>query len=148
MLTLLKFFFYHPRYGQFMRFAFIGGTCLVLEFVLIYLMISTLGEYPVQNLLFPKLASVHFYNAVAFSVALTLNYLVSRFWVFQRGRYSVGREFSAFVGVGIIALVLSATFFSVGLDYFKWHWVIAKIFSVCLVLVWNFIMKKFFIFKG
>lgn len=148
LYNLLKKIFYHQRYGQFMRFAFIGGSCLILEFLLIYTMIKLLGEYPIQLLFLPSFSTVHLYNAIAFSIALTLNYLVSRFWVFQKGRYSVGKEFLAFAGVGVIALGLSILFFSIGLDIFHWHWILAKIFSVCLVLIWNFVMKKFFVFKG
>lgn len=121
---------------------------MILEFLLIYTMIKLLGEYPIQLLFLPSFSTVHLYNAIAFSIALTLNYLVSRFWVFQKGRYSVGKEFLAFAGVGVIALGLSILFFSIGLDIFHWHWILAKIFSVCLVLIWNFVMKKFFVFKG
>ena len=148
LYNLLQKIFYHPRYGQFMRFAFIGGSCLILEFVLIYAMLNLLGKYPIQFWGLPAFSTVHVYNAIAFSIALTLNYLVSRFWVFQKGRYSVGKEFLAFVGVGVVALALSILFFSIGLDVFHWDWIPAKIFSVCLVLVWNFVMKKFFVFKG
>ncbi len=140
MLTLLKKIFYHPRYGQFMRFAFIGGTCMIVELVLLYAFITLTGKGE------DKLYVVIF-NSIAFSVALTLNYIVSRYWVFERGRYSVGKEFLAFATVGAIALALSNGLILLAMNWFRWEWLLAKIFSVCLVLIWNFIMKKFFIFK-
>lgn len=134
--TLFKQTFYHPRYGQFMRFAFIGGTCFVLEMGLFMYLRQTLGE-----------GYIYAINIFAISMALLLNYIVSRFWVFEAGRHSLIKEFLAFVAVGVIAIGLSTTILWVGKNWLMLDSLTAKVLAVFIVLFWNFVMKKFFVFK-
>lgn len=138
-----------------MRFAFIGGTCFLIEFSLIFLQVYFFGNYEITTTFLPKFASIEIYNQLAFAVALTINYIVSKLWVFESGRHTLGKEIMAFIGVAIVASILNILFFRVGLSFLKfdflpekYKWTPAKMFSVGLVLIWNFFMKKFFVFKG
>ncbi|TAE06302.1 MAG: GtrA family protein [Bacteroidetes bacterium] len=134
--TLFKQTFYHPRYGQFMRFAFIGGTCLVLEMGLFVYLSQILGKEYIYHI-----------NVFAISMALLLNYIVSRFWVFEAGRHSLVKEFLIFVAVGMVAIKLSNTILWIGMGSLMLDYITAKILAVFIVLFWNFVMKKFFVFK-
>ena len=137
METLLANTFYHPKYGQFLRFAFIGGSCFVLEMILFIYLKNTFGE-----------GYIYFINSFAFSLAVVLNYIVSRFWVFEAGRYSVGKEFLAFVGVAVVALLMSNAILWVGINQLHMNALFSKLLAVVIVLIWNFIMKKYLVFKG
>jgi putative flippase GtrA len=135
--NLLQDIFYHPRHGQFMRFAFIGATCFALEMSLYISLKHALGE-----------GYVYVINIFAISMALLLNYLVSRVWVFETGRHKLHTEFLAFMAVGVIAIGLSTLILWLGIRYAHLDSITAKVVAVVIVLSWNFFMKKFFVFKG
>ena len=50
--------------------------------------------------------------------------------------------------VGLIGLGLTELGMYVGVFVFNWHYIVTKILVAALVLVWNYIGRKLFVFKG
>lgn len=121
---------------QFIKFAMAGAFCATVEFIVLILLVEQF-----------KFA-LYYANTLAFSLAVLINYILSRTLVFVRGRHTVVMEFLFFVLVNAVGLafnylILRFCVEQLGLDYR-----IGKIIAIGIVVCWNFVAKKFFVFKG
>jgi putative flippase GtrA len=121
--------------SQFVRFTFTGASTAGLDFLLLVLLVEGF--------------SLHYLLAggVSFVVAVTLNYLISRVWVFKGGQYSRPIEFLGFfatsgIGLGLNQLILWVFVGNLLLDY-----KISKVISIIIVTVWNYLTKKYLVFR-
>ncbi len=122
--------------SQITRFLMVGGLAAAIDLGLLIILV----EY----------MSFHYLLAgfLSFMLAVFFNYGLSRYWVFQGGRYSRGLEFFRFLGVSIIGLGLNQLTLVTLVGVFTINYKIAKIFSILLVAIWNFMAKKRFVFTG
>jgi putative flippase GtrA len=132
---LVKIFPQHAL-RQFIKFAIAGVICMILELTL----------YSTQIYVF-KIDPVYA-NPPSVIAALLLNYLISRAWVFETGRYQTSTEFMAFAVVGTIAFLLNQGIVWLMVDYLFVHPITSKLVAIATVVIWNFFAKKFFVFKG
>lgn len=123
-------------YWQFLRFGIAGGFCAVLEIGSLILLVRFYGEDYLM-----------YFNILAFSFAVIINYLLSRYWVFERGRLSTRVEFSAFVIVSIIALGINQSVLYALAKMLLLNYIIAKILAILVTILWNFTAKKYLVFK-
>ncbi|MCU0444905.1 MAG: GtrA family protein [Microscillaceae bacterium] len=125
-------------YRQFFKFAMAGAICAVLEMSILVTLSNIYGK---DNLLY--------FNALAYIVAVVLNYLISRAWVFERGKYNTKVEFLAFCAVATVGLGLNQLIFYWGLQVLtNDFYLLAKIIAIGTVVIWNFFAKKYLVFKG
>lgn len=122
---------------QFLRFAISGASCVFLEMAMLISMVELFGE-----------SGVLFFNSIAFSSAVVVNYLLSRYWVFEPGRFDVQTEFIAFVSLAFVGLGLNYLIMWLAIERMEMHYIMAKMMAIVIVIAWNYTTKKFFIFKG
>ncbi len=100
---------------------------------------------------------VLFFNTVAYVFAVVFNYILSRSFVFETGRYKPKTEFLAFCAVATVGLGINQSILYLGLLYLAvpafLHWFLslpdfAKIIAIAVTVLWNFTMKKLVVFKG
>ncbi len=137
LLQLLKVTFFHKQYGQFLRYVAVGGSCFVLEMILFSIMLTAIGKNYVYAI-----------NTFTFCIALVWNYIASRMWIFEIGKYDTKTEAFAFMTVGIVALGLSNLIIALSINFLLLSILTSKILAIILVTIWNFVMKKYFVFKG
>ncbi|CAN5555068.1 hypothetical protein BH23BAC1_BH23BAC1_42140 [soil metagenome] len=87
-------------------------------------------------------------NLIAFLFTNIVNYTLSRFWVFESGKYQPKIEVVAFfvvvfIGLGINQIIMWMLVGNVNLDYR-----ISKIIAIGFAVIWNFLGKKFLVFKN
>lgn len=87
-------------------------------------------------------------NILAFIAANVLNYTLSRNWVFVKGRHSTSMEFIAFAIVAVIGLGLNILILWLMIDRMQMDYRIAKLFAICVVVMFNFVAKKKLVFQG
>ncbi len=119
---------------QFVRYVFVGALAAAVDIFLLFALTDWVG--------FHYLISA----VAAFIAGLIINYLLSRAWVFQ-SVYSPSREFIIFAIIGIIGLALNEFFLYFFVDLLGIWYMAAKIISVGLVLIWNFLARRKFAFK-
>lgn len=86
--------------------------------------------------------------AVAFAIGLTVNYLLSISWVFNRNRSAKPWvEFMVFTLIGVVGLGLNELIMYVATDLLSMHYMLSKLISTALVFCWNFFARKLIIFK-
>ncbi len=121
---------------QFVRFAMAGAFCASVEIYLFYWLVEEFGE-----------SNLYFFNSMAFSVAVLINYFLSRYWVFHRSRHSVQREFLTFVFMATVGLGLNYLAMNFFWEYLGIYHLYAKIIAIILVVAWNFTSKKYIVFR-
>lgn len=120
----------HPRLMELARFALTGGVCFVAEFICLTMMVEWL-KVPVL-----------WATAIAFLISVALNYAMCVKWVFPGAKDG---------GAGVKATFLLTSGVGFGLnELFMWlmtgpmaiHYMIAKVISTLLVMIWNYITKR------
>jgi putative flippase GtrA len=122
--------------GQFGRYLIVGGVAFLVDFTFLYLLTEAAGLHYLIS------------AAVAFLLGLVTNYALSRVWVFNRRTVeNVALEFFIFAVIGIVGLALNEGVIWFGAEEIHLHYLIAKIISTGIVLVWNFGARKMILFR-
>jgi len=87
-------------------------------------------------------------NVVAFFVSNTVCYLANRWFVFRPGRHHVAIEFLLFLAVSAVSMVIGTTLMGVLIQRFGIETTYAFGANILSSLAINYVMRKFFVFKG
>jgi putative flippase GtrA len=126
-----------------MRFCIVGGSAFLVDF----------GVLVLLNNILPELNGLRLYVATAsgFIAGLTFNYILSVRFVFISARNSrVGRSFRDFIIFTLVSAVgfgLTELGMYIGTELIHMHYALVKIVVTGIVLMWNYIGRKIFIFK-
>lgn len=132
-----------PLLYEFMRFCLVGGAAFLVDF----------GTLVLLNNILPEMSGFRLYIATAggFIVGLTVNYILSVRFVFISAREAhVGRTVKAFVIFALVSAVgfgLTELGMYVGTELLFINYMLVKIVVTGIVLMWNYIGRKVFIFK-
>ena len=86
-------------------------------------------------------------SAVAFSVSVIANYILSMLFVFKSRGNSKVKEFIVFVALSIGGLLLNQFIMWLGTEIMTTYYLWAKVFALVLVPIYNFITRKIFLEK-
>ena len=118
--------------GQFARYL----VAFCADFGLLYLLTSQAG---VQYLISA---------AIAFLFGLAINYALSRIWVFNKRVMSNGSlEFLVFSVSGVVGLGFNEAMMWAMHELLHLHYLMAKVVSAAVVLLWNFGARKLMLFR-
>jgi putative flippase GtrA len=118
---------------QLIRYAFVGGAAFVVDFGLLFFLTSYCG-------LFYQVSA-----CISFIAGLTVNYLISISWVFNKRRMhnKMLGEFLLFALVGVIGLGLNALIMYLFTDIIGLFYLLSKIISTIIVFGWNFLGRRY-----
>ena len=123
--------------GQLLRYAVVGGVSFIVDYGSLWLLTEEAG--------LPYLWSA----AIAFILGLTCNYILSTRWVFGESRIrNAWGEFAAFALIGLKGLGLNELIMYACTDGLGFHYMISKIVSTGIVFFWNFLARRFIVFKS
>ena len=123
--------------GQLLRYAVVGGISFVVDYGSLWLLTEKAG--------LPYLWSA----AIAFILGLICNYLLSTAWVYGESRIkNAWGEFLAFAIIGVIGLGLNELIMYGCTDGLGFHYMLSKIVSTGIVFFWNFLARRFLVFKS
>lgn len=117
---------------QFFNFAVVGGISTLIDFVVLYIIYEILGiNYLIGT-------------AIAFIVATMFNYWASMRYIFvsKYDKNQRGKEFTIFLVLSIIGLILTQLLMVVFVEWFGLAVMISKIFVTGFVMVFNFVSRK------
>ena len=86
-------------------------------------------------------------SAVAFSVSVIANYILSMLFVFESSGNSKVKEFLVFVVLSIGGLLLNQFIMWLGTEIMTAYYLWVKAFALVFVPIYNFITKKIFLEK-
>lgn len=133
---------------QFGKFALVGFLNTGIDFAVLNLLMWSFGIYSGSWLAF--------FNAIAFSAAVTNSYFWNKYWVFRASATrDKATEFTKFIIVSVIGLSLN-TFIvygfttllspAFGIEPVVWA-NIGKVLATGVSLLWNFAGYKLFVFR-
>lgn len=119
-----------------LRFVIVGAFTVSIDLLILFLLY--------------KLLNVNYLVAAAFGflVGSLLNYLISIRWVFVNGKYRFqSLELTIFLFISAVALLLNQLVIYVSVEKFSLPVIFSKGNSIVIVTVFNFLSKKFIVFK-
>ena len=121
---------------QLFRYAFVGGIAFLADAGSLFLL---------------EKAGLHYLiaAALAFLVGLTVNFFLSKRFVFSEDARRVGRagEFVAYGLIGLAGLGLTELIMYLMTGVFGVYFMLSKIVSAAIVLLWNFAARKLFLYR-
>jgi putative flippase GtrA len=126
-----------PLIIQLFRYGIVGGIAFVVDYGSLWLL--------TEQCHLPYLWSA----AIAFLLGLTCNYVLSTRWVFGESKLkNPWAEFAAFALIGIVGLGLNELIMWGFTDGLHFHYMLSKIVSTVIVFFWNFLARRFLVFKS
>ncbi len=130
---------------QFFRFLIAGGLVVPIDVGLFYLMSVSMGvNYLVANTL-------------SFLISMSVEYFISREWVFNRENHQLGRDYLLFLAGSALCLAIGNAVLLAAVDYSllkplpmqldaEQELLLAKGISIVLIAIFDFWFKKRFVF--
>jgi putative flippase GtrA len=88
-------------------------------------------------------------TALAFALSTLYHYFLGNILVFDSGsKYNKGKELSLVFLVSIMGLVFNLIFMYLFVGLFNWQPMLAKVITSCIVVVWNYLSRKKWIFRS
>jgi len=87
-------------------------------------------------------------NAIGFSAAVISNYIINRNWTFKAKKSKAATQFTAFVSVSLIGLLLNSGIIYLLDNMLNVNFYISKAIAIFIVFFWNFSINYFFVFKA
>lgn len=119
--------------NQILKFGVVGGLAFVIDYTLLYILTEFLGVHYLIS------------SVISFTVSVIFNYIMSIKWVFDVNREQGVKEFVVFVVLSIIGLGINSLIMYLMVDIMSIYYMISKLVSTAVVMVYNFITRKIFV---
>jgi len=124
-------------FKQLLRYGVVGGIAFVVDYGTLWLLTEVMGCHYL------------FSAGISFVLGLIVNYVLSTQWVFGQGRLnSQWAEFAAFALIGVVGLGLNELIIWGCTNGLGLHYMLSKIVSTILVFFWNFLARRFLLFRS
>ena len=118
---------------QILKFTVVGGFAFVIDYGLLYVLTEFIGiHYLISSI-------------ISFTVSVIFNYIMSITWVFDVNKKQGVKEFIVFIILSVIGLGINELIMYLMVDIMVIHYMISKLFSTGIVMVYNFITRKIFV---
>jgi len=121
---------------QVFRFLLVGLFCASIEYLTFN---GLINAFKVEYLIA---------NVISIVIAVSINYILSKAFVFEKSRYSKRDEFLSFVLFSVLAIVLNQFILWVFFEIVKLDIRLCKAFAIIIVAAFNFLTKKHIVFKA
>lgn len=131
---LLSNFTDKERIEEIIRFLIVGGGCFLLEYILLYV----LTEYMHIGYLVS--------SAIAFTVSLLVNYILCLLVVFNV-KHQSSLEIGLFIITSLIGLIINQGVMWFLVEIIAWWYMFAKVIASGIVMIWNYITKRYILIR-
>ena len=119
--------------NQILKFGLVGGTAFVIDYVLLYFCTEFLHiHYLISSI-------------ISFTVSVIFNYILSIKWIFDVKKKQDVKDFVIFIILSVIGLGINSLIMYVMVEKFGVYYMLSKIVSTAVVMVYNFITRKIFV---
>ena len=132
---MINSFIHSKLFKQLFRFGVVGGLAFLIDAGLLYILTEFLNIYYLIS------------SIISFIVSLAFNYVLSILWVFDVKKKQTIKEVLLFAILSVIGLGINQLVMYLGVDLLHIHYMLCKIISTIIVMVYNFITRKIFIEK-
>jgi putative flippase GtrA len=116
-----------------LRYSVVGGTGAVVDLGVLYILTEFFNFYYLLS------------TTLSFSISALLNFYFNRRWTFK----STGnpkRQLLIFSFVAVSGVLLNVAIMYILVELFNIYYMLAKVGSIAVVTIWNFLWNKYFTF--
>lgn len=126
-------------------YLFVGGTAALVEWALFYIFITyVLNAFGLGLTELTMLAT-----SLAFCLSTLYHYFLGNVLVFDSGsRYDRSKELSLVFLVSIMGLAFNLLLMYIFVTLLGWQPMLSKVLTSCIVVVWNYLSRKKWIFRS
>lgn len=127
---------------QFFRYTIVGGVAFIVDF----LTLSIVYKVILKGFRYGLFVG----TAVGFMVGTIVNYCLSKSIVFSKDTSRTKDtffEFLLYTVIGLFGLFFTESGMYLGVDLLKCNYAITKTIVAGIVLLWNFLARRFFVYK-
>lgn len=126
-------------------YLFVGGTAALVEWALFYLLFNYVLSGMGLGITVLTMAA----TALAFSLSTLYHYFLGNILVFDSGsRYGRSKELSLVFAVSIMGLLFNLLLMYIFVSLLQWQPMASKVLTSCIVVVWNYLSRKKWIFRS
>ena len=118
------------RFLEFVRFCFVGGLSLLVDYAVLYSLTEWADMYYLHS------------SAISFGVSVVFNYWLCVRYVFKGAKKQTPRQAIIFFSTGVVGLVLNQLCMWFFVDVAGMHYLIAKLGATVIVTAWNYVTKR------
>tara|TARA_B100001250_G_C19606112_1_gene702837 strand:- start:259 stop:654 length:396 start_codon:yes stop_codon:yes gene_type:complete len=118
------------------RFCIVGSSGLSIDFIITWIL--------KEKVRINKYLS----NSCGFMIAASSNYYLNRIWTFNSTTLDITTQYTNFILVSIIGLIINNTLIFVFHNKFNKGFYLAKIMAIIITTAWNFIANNFYTFSS
>lgn len=120
---------------QLFRYCFVGGFAFVVDYGGLYILTEYCGLYYLLS------------ATISFILGLVVNYLLSTRWIFSKSKLkNKTAEFLVYSLIGVVGLGLNSLFLYLFTDGLHIYYMLSKIITAAVVMLWNFFARKIILF--
>ena len=128
----------HPLKQTFRQFIYFSGIGVI----------GTAGHYAVLIALVELFEIDPVYATTAgFVTGAIINYILNYHFTFRSSKRH-GEALSKFMTVAIVGAILNTGIMHAGLEITPWPYLVIQVIATVIVLLWNFLLNKFWTFSG
>lgn len=120
----------------FLRYCLVGGLGTVLDVGMVFLLVRFFNIHPVLAAFF------------GFWIAVINNFFLNKIWTFQDTSRNYRKQGIKFLIVSLGGLALTLGWMAIFYEVFSIHYLVAKMLTSGIVLVWNFFANKYWTFRA
>lgn len=121
------------RFWEVFRFLAVGGGCFLLEYVLLYTLTEYAGLDPLVS------------APIAFTISLIVNYILCVYVVFHAEKQT-GMQMFLFIFTSLLGLGINQAVMWFFIDIIGLWYMFSKIIASAIVMVWNYITKRYILY--
>jgi putative flippase GtrA len=118
---------------QFSCYSVVGGTAFLADLAVSIALLAT-G------------APILIAFSLGYVIGFLVNYMLSKLLAFRAGRFSRGAELAHFILINLVAIALTILLIRMFITIPSVSPVLAKVIVTPIVLIWNFLGRRFFVF--
>ena len=118
---------------QFIRYIFVGGAAFVADAAALWIL-----EKAMHYLLA---------TALAFVIGLVVNFTLSKKFVFTDAQHNKAKEFTVYALIGVAGLGITELLMYIFTDKLGIYFMLSKIVTAAMVLIWNFTARKIILYR-
>lgn len=131
--SLLRGVARHATAREFLQYIGVGGVAFLVDYAVFSCSLFAGSHYL-------------WATAFGFSAGVATNYLLCLHWIWRGSEATTVRDFAIFTLIGFAGLGISVGLMYVTVDAVGAPPLLAKLFTTGVVLIWNFTLRKMFVF--
>lgn len=126
-----------PSVIQFFNYTLVSSLAFITDYLILFIL---------------TFSSLHylFASSLAFLFGIATNYSLSKRFIFAGcfTKFNIYSEISMYILIGIIGLIMTIIIIYFLVELSNLNIMIAKLISSTITLIWNFLSRKYFIYKN